>query len=214
MTRLFQCQVCNSKILENHLQKHHLKVHAAIDHDIYTLLTMNGTTPPVAGNTDAKASINWFQNNSPAADEKLVHVACSICGNRMAAESLDQHMKRKHNDVSDQVDAVGTKVSSVSIGMIEKTEEAKVGTASKASPINPSEQFQGLVAPDMMTNWPRAKNPFSSSFRFAATSKIDASTTTDANSQPFYTIRVSVAQMKQLMSENRIEPKEGYFYLK
>lgn len=207
--RLFQCQVCHSKILESNLQKHHAKVHADVDHDIYILLTTNDTPPPAASNTDAEASMNWFQNISSAADEKLVHVSCTICGNKMPFESLDQHMKRKHNDVCDQVDAVGTKVNTMSIDLVEKSEAAKVATAAKEAN-GMHEQFQGPLAAKMLTSWPKAKNPF----RFTATPKIDATTTTDPDSQPFYTVRVSVDQMKQLMSENRIEPKEGHFYLK
>lgn len=211
MTRLFQCQVCHSKILENHLQKHHAKVHADIDHDIYTPLTTNDMPPPVAGDTDAKASINWFENIPLPADEKMVHVSCTICKNRMPASTLDQHMKRKHNDVCDQVDAVGAKVNSMSLDVMEKSADPKVVTSTKIA-TGPHGQFQGLPPAELTTNWPKAKNPFSTSFQFTAAQKMDASTTTDL--QPFYTIRVSVEQMKQLMNDSRIEPKEGYFYLK
>lgn len=207
MMPLFQCQLCHSKILENRLQKHHAKVHGAgIDHDIYTPLTTNDAPR----NIDTKTSENRFEQVTPPVDEKLVHASCTICGNRMPISCLDQHIKRKHHDevdAGDQVDAVGTKVNSMSIDVIETSEKSMLAN-------HPPKQSQEQTAEWMTTNWPKAKNPFSSSFRFTAIPKIDASTTMDEDSQPFYTIRVSVAQMKQLMNENRIDPKDGHFYLK
>lgn len=207
---LFQCQICHSKILENRLQKHHAKVHASIDHDIYIPLTTIDT-PQVALE-------NSFEHITPV-DEKLAHVSCTICGNRMPAESLDQHMKRKHNDVGDQVDAIGTKVNSMSMDVFETSQESSLTSSTVNNPtIHPPKQSQeqtaAATAAWMTTNWPKAKNPFSKSFHFTAIPKVDASTTTMDDSQPFYTIRVSVAQMKQLMNENRIDPKDGHFYLK
>lgn len=193
---LFQCEICKSNILENRMKKHHEKVHPGIDFDIYRPLTTN-SAPQVASNIDTKALEQPFKHITPSADEKLVHVSCTICGNRMPESNLEQHMKRKHNqDVGDQVDAVGTKVTSMSIDDVIETHP-------------PKQQLQE------QTGWPKAKYPFSSSFRFTAIPKVDASTTTmDDDAQPFYTIRVSVAQMKQLMNENRIDPKEGHLYLK
>lgn len=200
---MFQCQLCHSKILENRLQKHHAKVHANIDHDIYT---------PLA--TDDASNVNstqvndpcWSEHITPAADEKMVHVSCNICSNRMPIDSLDQHMKRKHSDAGDQVDAVGTNVNSMSIDVTEKAEN--VATSN----------HRNKQAEELTIGWPKVKNPFSSSFRFTAIPKMDASTMIDSEeaSKPsaYYTIRVSADQMKQLMTENRIDPKDGYFYLK
>lgn len=211
MVQLFYCTVCQSKILENHLQKHHAKMHVEIENDIYTLLTTNDAPPPVANNTDAKPSVSSFDHMLPAADENLVHVTCTICNNRMPAKSLDQHMKRKHTDVGDHVDAVGTQVSSISIDTLEKVMKfAKTATNNVVH--RPQEQFQGRPASGMMTNGPKTNNPFATPF--SATPKINASTPTVENSLPFYTLRVSVDQMKQLMAENRIEPKHGFLYLK
>lgn len=227
MVSLFQCELCHSKILENHLQKHHAKVHAAINYDIYTPVTTNGApSVPSKADADTNAVIDRFKSIAPppAADEKMVHIACNICGNRMPSQSLDQHMKRKHIDAGDQVDAVGiqTKVNSMTISVMEKSENPKVMAAAAAATAavtaidaadHPQKQSQEhMGATEWTTNWPKTKNPFSKSFQFTAAPKTDASTTTDT--EAFYTIRVSVDQMKQLMSQNRIEPKDGYFYLK
>lgn len=216
MMPLFQCQLCHSKVLENRLQKHHAKVHAGIDHDIYTSLITNDA-PQVVRHVDSKASENSTQVNNSVADEKMVRVSCNICGNRMPVDSLDQHMKRKHNDDGDQVDAVGTKVNSMSVDVIEKSEDAKAATAAAVAAIDISNHFkkqsQEPTESWMTSSWPKAKNPFSSSVRFTAIPKTDASTMM-IDEEPFYTIRVSVAQMKELMKENRIDPKDGHFYLK
>lgn len=203
MVSLFQCQLCNSKILENNVQKHHAKVHSGVDHDIYTPLTTSNAAPSVASNMDTQASADQLKNVAPVADGKSIHVACTICGNRMPAESVDQHMKRKHNDGDgDQVDAVGTKVNAMSFDVFEKCETTAVVNR------------QAYPVAEMTTSGSKPKNPFSKSFQFTATPKTDASTTTDGDLPAFYTIRVSVDQMKQLMSQNRIDPKGGYFYLK
>lgn len=220
---LFQCQLCHSKILENRLQKHHAKVHANIDHDIYTPLTAEDV-PQTARHSDTKASENSVQVNDPVwpipptVDEKMVHVCCNICSNRMPVDSLDQHMKRKHNDAGDQVDAVGTTLNAMStIEVVEKSEHvattAKLAIATVDTLNQPKKKSQELTERWTATGWPKAQNPFSSSFRFTAIPKTDASTMID-NEEAYYNIRVSVAQMKQLMAENRIDPKDGHFYLK
>lgn len=203
---LFQCEVCHTKILESRLQKHHAKVHPTIDHDIYTPLITDDEPPAPHCIETTNASKHpmqvsdsvWNEFVAPGADEKMVHVSCNICSNRMPIESLDQHMKRKHNDVGDQVDAIGTKVNSMSIDAIEVVTATTVATSNETK--NQSDGFT------------KAKNPFSRPCRFTTIPKTDASTTMDE--EAYYTIRVSVAQMKRFLNENRIDPKHGHFYLK
>lgn len=198
MIPLYQCEICHSKILENRLQKHHSKVHPNINDDIYTKIasiTSNGVIKATE-----KCSVpnlnDWGIEASK--DEKLIHISCNVCQNRMPAENLDLHMKRKHSNTIDQVDAIGSKMHCMSLDVVEQpalTDAFNIKSFREHLNKRPDQSVQASTS----------TNPFK-----PTNSTLDATN----NGPVFYTVRVTEAQMQQLLDENRIYPKNGFFHLK
>lgn len=134
-------------------------------------------------------------------DERTVHVTCGVCQNRMPNENLAGHMAKKHADTDDQVDAIGTKLSGMSMACREKPHSTtQIGQDSYGK----SSIREFLSDQSKQTVFPSIKQePFA------------APTPNPTNIGPvFYTIRVSESQMQQLLEQNRVFPKDGFLHLK
>lgn len=228
MVPLYQCEICCSKILETNLSKHHTKVHAGENFDIYTMLT--GTPAKQLTNNNNEQSPKKKEDTKgwqidPPIDEKMVHIPCDICNNKMPAFVIEEHKKRKHLNSVDQVDAVGI--------MPDVMTPKKHPTMSANNFVNTNQQnfiqksggvFFKAQQPNLGTITPNDDFTLSQRFKSAlsfGTSKPDLFGTSKSDSfgtphtmGPFYTIRVTEAQMQELLDKNRIYPKDGTFYLK
>lgn len=208
MIPLYQCAICHSKILENRLQKHHLKVHANINDDIYTKITSIASDMPPNGVINATEKSpepnhhEWGIEQSK--EEQLIHVSCHVCQNRMPAENLDSHMKRKHSNTTDQVDAIGIKMNDISLDVVEQSALTDSFNTKFIREQWNKQANQGVQEAS------KSINPF----RMAVGNSIHSRLDVPNNEPVFYTIRVSEDQMQQLLNENRIYPKNGFFHLK
>lgn len=219
MVAIYQCGICLAKVLENCLQKHHAKVHANINYDIYERLpdvatkvpSINSTAPipaPILSVKEAERQkiIKSVWGIEPPKDAKSVHVQCDVCQNRMPAESLEIHMKRKHGDSADQVDAIGTMCNGKSLDDVEQS----ASVVRMDSFVGRIERIQPKFEPNLGV---MNTQPPKDSAAFAQFSK-SVPHVEEPKVEPFYTIRVSEIQMKQLLDENRVFPKDGFLYLK
>lgn len=191
MVLLYECKICHSKIVESRVKKHHAKVHPNNNYDIYTEVY----------NSESKTSAPLIDfdvwNIEASKDDSVVHVSCSVCKNRMPIGHLDAHMARKHNDTDDQVDAIGTQANAI------PKPNSSDNKLVREFLINQSKQKN--TGPS-----PMKPESFGSSEHFQPTPDPKTST----NEPVFYTIRVSEAQMQQLLDQNRIIPKNGFLHLK
>lgn len=223
--KLFHCEICRSKVLESRLKKHHAKVHSNIDHDIYKPLSAVGleVSPNVKMGTEQNQgtenqltqpmSVNAVWNIEPPKDAGKVHVQCTFCNNKMPAESMNEHMKRKHSEPTDQVDAIGTIGTMVDVMSLD--------TVGKHTPVAASKTFNAFAPLVNSTSVKmEPKNDlidFGRNIKPTTSLKHNVEAAADAgpsNEETFYTIRVTEAQMQELLNNNRIYPKKGAFYLK
>lgn len=236
MVPLYQCEICCSKILETNLSKHHTKVHAGENFDIYTKLTGPPSKQLANNNVEPsqnkKEDISGWQINPPT-DEKMMHIPCDICNNKMPAFVIEEHKKRKHLNSVDQVDAVGIMANAVtpkkhpmmpasnfvntkqqtfiqkSGGVFFKAQQPNLGIITQNDDFTMSQRFKSALS--FGTPTPNSFDTLKpDSF---GTFKPDSFGTPQAMA-PFYTVRVSEAQMQELLDKNRIYPKDGTFYLK
>lgn len=197
MVPLFHCEVCRSKVLQTRLKKHHQKVHPDQNYDIYTSMAPENT-----GNVEYPAQkVTSFDTEKPekgltSNDEQMVHVRCEVCRNCMPAMDLSAHMKRKHNHTNEQVDAIGKMAEGLSIketSFHSMFSERIIETA-------PLRYVHDLAQPALSDS--------------DATNVIALQNSKSSTESIFYSLRVTEAQMQQLLNQNRIYPKDGHFYLK
>lgn len=210
--KLFYCEICRSKVLESRLEKHHAKVHSSLSFDNYKPLT--NVASPNTVNTkvaDITSVRNVWGIESPT-DVRQVHVRCTVCCNKMLPENLDGHMKRKHPEPIDQVDAIGTMVDAMTVNNMEKPiPDSTLSQRRINSYFNkPSVSHFGSAG---QTESKNDVIDFDRSFRPAINFQPTAQDGS-SNDTTFYTIRVNEAQMQELLNNNRIYPKDGAFYLK
>lgn len=222
--KLFHCEICRSKVLESRLKKHHAKVHANIDHNIYKPLS-DIASSIVASEMSPKANIEPA-NNQPAPiinsvwgiempkDDGNMHVQCGICRNKMPAADLNAHMKRKHSEPMDQVDAIGRMVDGQSPDAF-KTFNSFVAKSMY-------EQSDSSIVDKLQP----PNTPKKDSIDFGLTFKPTNQTTNleqifappadfgPSKAETFYTIRITEGQMQDFLNNKRIYPKNGAFYLK
>lgn len=217
--RLYHCEICRSKILGSRIKKHHAKIHPDVLHDIYTPL-MNIASEVSSKKSDVKvadidpSAISSVWGIETSNDETQIHVQCGICRNKMRAADLDAHIRRKHAEPIDQVDAIGTIVDMISLDTIGN--QLTVGGFVKQG--MPVQQLANNNDQDLPSTAPKTtSNKNSIDFGRATTSVQNIKPTVNV-SQPteeiFYTIRINEAQMQDLLNNNRIYPKNGAFYLK
>lgn len=252
MVPLYQCEICCSKILETNLSKHHTKVHAGENFDIYTMLTGPPSKQLANNNVEPsptkKEDISGWQIDPPK-DETMVHIPCDICNNKMPAFVIEEHKKRKHLNSVDQVDAVGIMANAMtpkkhpmmttsnfvntnqqnviqkSGGIFFKAQQPNLGTITPNDDFTISQRFKsalsfgtskpysfGISKPDSFSTSKPDSFGKSEPDSFGI-SKPDSFGTPQAMA-PFYTVRVTEAQMQELLNKNRIYPKDGTFYLK
>lgn len=210
--KLFHCEICRSKVLESRIKKHHAKVHANLDHDIYKPLS-DVASAIVATEMSPKAIIKPVNSQStpinitPLKDDGKIHVQCEICRNKMPAADLGAHLKRKHSEPIDQVDAIGTMAD----GQSSKTFNS---FAAKHDQLVNSSIVDKLQPPDT----PK-KDRIDFGRTFKPTTNVEQIFEPPANfgsskAETFYTIRVTEGQMQDFLNNKRIYPKDGAFYLK
>lgn len=219
--RLYHCGICQSKMLESRIKKHHAKVHPDFTFDIYTPL-MSVASEMSPKKSDAKAAdidssaINGLWGIGSPNDESQIHVQCGVCRNKMRAADLDAHMKRKHAEPIDQVDAIGTMVDMIDAMGI----QLPVGGFAKQ--VMPGQQLANNSEHDLPSSAAKT-TPNKDSIDFGRDSRAASTSTTNikpsvdvdrSNEEVYYTIRINEVQMQELFNNNRIYPKNGAFYLK
>lgn len=133
----------------------------------------------------------------------------------MPALALDEHMKRKHPaSPADQVDAIGTMADAMSMKIDEKPMASGSVSSNNRSQNSIQKAADNFFKPKP-TNFSGnpfqpAKDDFTLSQQFQSALSFGAPKSEMAH----YTIRVTEAQMQQLLDQNRIYPKDGTFYLK
>lgn len=212
--KLYYCEICRSKLLESRINKHHAKVHPKLDHDFYKPLS-DIASANVASEMSPKARFEATNSQpvpttsvwgiEPPKDDGQMHVQCGICRNKMQATDLDAHMKRKHSESVDQVDAIGTMADRQSLDSMNSFNSFTQKYSSIVDKLQPP------VTPK--------KDLIDSGRTFKSTTNVEQIFDPPADFGPsktetFYTIRVTEGQMQDFLNNKRIYPKDGAFYLK
>lgn len=139
-------------------------------------------------------------------DENSVHVMCSICANKMPKSHLEGHMKRKHADPVDQVDAIGIRREDISPDEFRNAPQMA----------NRKQVFNMEGAPDNnVTARPSSLSSTEQLKSFAEYGKLgNPLASNHTNTVDYYTIRITEHQMKDFLEQKRIFPKDGFLYLK
>lgn len=198
---LYHCNICSSNVLENRLQKHHAKVHPNVNYDIYAQVPELPAVENVDTQTEASVDLTEWCLEAPK-DGGMVHVTCTICGNKMPRCQLKGHMMRKHGDAGDQVDAIGVSADAMSLDVVEN-----MFTAAKFSAFHkPTVSNNNTPKPPSNLSAEPAKIPVV----FGKNPKSIAPKDDDE----FYTVRISKRQMQLYLDQGRVYPKDGMFYIK
>lgn len=224
MVPIYHCGVCRTKVLETRLKKHHAKVHPTASYDIYTNLTNYAASEQPSNNHNFEMALEipkrsepvW--NVEPPNDPDMIHIECNICHNKMTAMALEAHMKRKHaGDAGDQVDAIGVMGGEMSFDTVER--HALAGQLKSANFLANqfmTEHFKDQSKPMPLEPFNPAKNnvEYGRNFKpFAKTTQLVPSEKSKDDTI-FYSIRITEDQMQHFLNENRIQAKDGTFYLK
>lgn len=218
MSVIYFCNICRSKLLENRVKKHHEKVHPNINHDIYIPVVDLQAAVEEVKNPKESSAIEDVYNLEAPKDDAMVHVRCDVCQNKMPKSQIESHMKRKHAEPSDQVDAIGINVQAISLKSAGNpglpSPKVSLDNPVNLSQVNAPSKFGSPLSVGM----PMAVDidfssdiiAFGRNFRPEGFEKETESKPT----QHFYNIRLTEEQMHKFLEEKLLYPKDGALYLK